>query len=193
MHFAIIAAGEGSRLKSEAVDLPKPLVKIHNKPMIERLLSIAEKNGAESISCIINEEFLEVQDYLHNRKFLVPFNLVIKSTPGSLHSFYELKTFLKEKPFCMATVDTVFSESEFQNFINVAASNNYDGLLAVTDFIDDEKPLCVEINDDMKILGFADSSENFKLATGGIYYFSPSVLKEMDAAIENGMMRLRNL
>ena len=44
----------------------------------------------------------------------------------------------------------------------------------------------------MKILGFADSSENFKLATGGIYYFSPSVLKEMDAAIENGMMRLRN-
>ena len=82
--------------------------------------------------------------------------------------------------------------TEFQNFINVAASNNYDGLLAVTDFIDDEKPLCVEINDDMKILGFADSSENFKLATGGIYYFSPSVLKEMDAAIENGMMRLRN-
>lgn len=192
MHFAIIAAGEGSRLKSESVDLPKPLVKINNVPMIERLISIAIKNGAESISCITNEEFFDVQEYLKKKTFSVPFNFIIKSTPGSLHSFYELRPFLENKSFCLTTVDTIFAETEFQNFLAAAESNNYDGLLAVTDYIDDEKPLCVEINNEMRILRFEDTSNNLKLATGGIYYFSKNIFNVMESAVNAGTKRLRN-
>ena len=40
MKFAIIAAGEGSRLAREGVDLPKPLVTVGGEPMIERLARI---------------------------------------------------------------------------------------------------------------------------------------------------------
>lgn len=192
MHFAIIAAGEGSRLKSESVSLPKPLVKIDGVPMIERLISIAIKYGAESISCITNEEFFEVQEYLRKKTFSVPFNLIIKSTPSSLHSFYELKPFLKDKSFCLTTVDTIFAEEEFQKFLAAAESSNCDGLLAVTDFIDDEKPLCVEVNNEMRILKFEDTSDNFKLATGGIYYFSKNIFDEMEMAVNRGTKRLRN-
>ncbi len=192
MHFAIIAAGEGSRLKMESVALPKPLVKINKVPMIERLISIAIKNGAESISCITNEEFTDVQEYLNKRSYDIPFNLIIKSTPSSLHSFYALKPFLENKSFCLTTVDTVFDEAEFKNFLTTAESNNYDGLLAVTDFIDDEKPLCVKINEEMRILKFEDTSNNFKLATGGIYYFSINIFDVMENAVNNGTKRLRN-
>ena len=193
MHFAVIAAGEGSRLKAESVDLPKPLVEINNVPLIERLFSTAIRNGAESISCITNEEFYEVHKYLKNRQFDIPFNLIIKSTPSSLHSFYALKPFLENKSFCLTTVDTVFKEQEFSNFIHEAESHTeYDGLLAITDFIDDEKPLCVELNNESRIIKFEDSSENLKYATGGLYYFSSNILEEMDEAINSGMMRLRN-
>ncbi len=193
MHFAIIAAGEGSRLKAESVALPKPLVEINNVPMIERLFSIAINNGAESISCIINEEFNEVHEFLKKRRFEIPFNLIIKSTPGSLHSFYALKPFLENKSFCLTTVDTVFAEEEFRNFIREAESHKeYDGLLAVTDFIDDEKPLCADVDQNFRILKFEDTAENLKLATGGIYYFSKNIFSEMEKAVNNGMMRLRN-
>ena len=47
MKFAIIAAGEGSRLAQEGVSLPKPLVSIGGEPMIERLVRIFNANGAE--------------------------------------------------------------------------------------------------------------------------------------------------
>ena len=40
MKFAIIAAGEGSRLSQEGVTLPKPLVRIGGEAMIDRLLRI---------------------------------------------------------------------------------------------------------------------------------------------------------
>ena len=193
MHFAIIAAGEGSRLKAESVELPKPLVKINNVPMIDRLLSIAIKNGAESISCITNEEFDEVHEFLRNKKLAIPFNLIIKSTPSSLHSFFALRPFLENKSFCLTTVDTIFREEEFKNFIYESESHKeYDGIIAITDFIDDEKPLCVEIDKDSRILKFEDSAVNLKYATGGLYYFSTNIFDEMQEVLEKGMMRLRN-
>ena len=38
MKFAIIAAGEGSRLQQEGVELPKPLVKVCGEALIDRLI-----------------------------------------------------------------------------------------------------------------------------------------------------------
>ena len=46
MHFAIIAAGLGSRLGSEGALQPKPLVDIGGRPMIRRLIDILASNGA---------------------------------------------------------------------------------------------------------------------------------------------------
>lgn len=40
MKFAIISAGEGSRLSQEGVALPKPLVQLNGVAMIDRLIQI---------------------------------------------------------------------------------------------------------------------------------------------------------
>lgn len=54
MKFAIIAAGEGSRLQHEGVSLPKPLVPICGEAMIDRLIRIFRQNGATEIVIIVN-------------------------------------------------------------------------------------------------------------------------------------------
>ena len=64
MNFAILAAGEGSRLVQEGVALPKPLVDLDGRPMIGRLLDIFEDCGAESVSIIVNEQMTQVRAYL---------------------------------------------------------------------------------------------------------------------------------
>ena len=56
MHYGIIAAGEGSRLVREGVALPKPLVDLDGRPMIERLIDIFVSLGAESVGIIVNEQ-----------------------------------------------------------------------------------------------------------------------------------------
>ena len=55
MKFAIIAAGEGSRLAQEGVQLPKPLVTTNGEPMLERLIRIFADNGAEEVVIIVNQ------------------------------------------------------------------------------------------------------------------------------------------
>jgi len=193
MNFGIIAAGEGSRLRYENASVSKPLITVNGIPLIERLFTIAENNGFESISCIINEESLSVKEYINNRKFEIPFNLIIKSTPSSLHSFNALSPFLKGNSFCLTTVDSIFNQDEFIEFLNFSNNKkNTDGVLAVTDFIDDEKPLCIETDENMNIKSFHDNADGHKYATGGMYYFNSDVFPLMEKAINENMMRLRN-
>ena len=52
MKYAIIAAGEGSRLAAEGIELPKPLVEVGGKALIDRLIGIFMDNGAEEIVVI---------------------------------------------------------------------------------------------------------------------------------------------
>ena len=56
MDYAIIAAGEGSRLAQEGVKWPKPLVRLNGVALIDRLIDVFLKNNATSISIIVNEE-----------------------------------------------------------------------------------------------------------------------------------------
>ncbi len=55
MKFAIISAGEGSRLSQEGVALPKPLVQLNGVAMIDRLIQIFVRNGADKVVVIINK------------------------------------------------------------------------------------------------------------------------------------------
>ncbi|MFT4223691.1 nucleotidyltransferase family protein [Dysgonomonas sp.] len=193
MNYAIIAAGEGSRLVQEGIFLPKPLVRINGKEMIGRLLDIFLKNSAESISIIINEEMKEVQDYISKLDIKIPFNVVVKSTPSSMHSFFELRNFLREGKFCMTTVDTIFREEEFTEYIKAFINDSdSDGLMAVTDFVDDEKPLYVEVDQEMKITGFLDESESCKYISGGIYGLTPKAIDTLEVCFAGGQSRMRN-
>lgn len=193
MNFAIIAAGEGQRLKSEGLLIPKPLVMINNVPMIERLLGIISKQNPDSISIIINGDAKEVYNYLSNHSLKNRINLKVKSTESSLHSLYELRNFLEAKPFCLFTTDTIFSERELVNFTEFAENTkDYDGVLVVTEFIDDEKPLYVDLDNERTITHLDDVKNNSSFVTGGIYYFTPEVYNEIDEAVKNNYKRLRN-
>ncbi|MDE6415459.1 MAG: NTP transferase domain-containing protein, partial [Duncaniella sp.] len=144
MHYGIIAAGEGSRLVSEGVALPKPLVKLNGVPMIKRLIDIFMESSPESLSIIVNEYMTEVRTFLESLHLPVPLNLVVKTTPSSMHSFYEVSKMIPDGKFCLTTVDTIFRAEDFRRYIDAfMAEDKADGYMAVTPFIDDEKPLYV--------------------------------------------------
>ena len=194
MNYAIIAAGEGSRLAQEGVAKPKPLVELSGEPMIGRLISIFLRCNAESISIIVNEHMTEVREYLESLKLPVPLNLVVKTTPSSMHSFYELSRVMKPGKFCLTTVDTIFREPDFARYIAAfEADTENDGMMAVTPFIDDEKPLYVETDDQMNIVAFRDAAwDGAKYVSGGIYALNEKSFGVVKECIDNGVSRMRN-
>lgn len=193
MNAAILAAGEGSRLRTEGIHTAKPLIPVGGVPLIDRLIRLALASGADSLSVVINEGMTEVRRHCEELALPLPFHLLVRSTPSSMHSLFALEPFLRDAPFYCTTVDTVFLETEFARFLSFARRQHHaDGVLGVTDFIDDEHPLCVDIDDRHRITHFSDTSAGYRWTTGGIYYFSPRIFELMPAAFDTGTLRLRN-
>lgn len=194
MHYAIIAAGEGSRLAQEGVAKPKPLVELSGEPMILRLMNIFMRCNAESISVIINDFMPEVRAFLNTLRLDVPLNVVVKSTPSSMHSFWELSKVMKPGKFCLTTVDTIFREKDFAQYIAAfEADTRHDGMWAVTPFIEDEKPLYVDVDRRMNIKAFCDKPfEGAKYVSGGVYAMSDKAFPVLNDCIERGVSRMRN-
>ena len=195
MKYAIIAAGEGSRLAEEGIDVPKPLVKLCGVPMIERLVNIFRKNGADEIVIIVNTLNRQTEAYVRemmDSEEGKDIRLVVKTTPSSMHSFFELSRYLEDAPFCLTTVDTIFRECEFADYIKAFKEGNVDGMMAVTDYVDDEKPLYVEVDEGMAITGFFDTPSDCRYISGGVYCLQPSALKTLRRCMEEGRSRMRN-
>ena len=193
MRFAIIAAGEGSRLASEGVKAPKPLIEIQGVPLIERLVRIFARQGADSINIIVNEQQPETLAHIRELQKLCPINVVVKSTPSSMHSLHALSHLLRGDKFCLTTVDTLFREEEFAEYIKTFKESDGDGIMAVTDYIDDEKPLYVDTDSQLDITAFCDKpTENSRYISGGIYGLTPKALDILDECMAEGIERMRN-
>ena len=193
MKFAIIAAGDGSRLLDGGILTPKPLICPNGETLTDRLIRIFLANQAESISIIVNRQMPAVYEHLCSLRLPVPLHIIYKSTLSSMHSFHELSSTLENGKFCLTTVDTVFNENEFARYIQAFEQSKVDGLLAVTDFIDDEKPLYVETDGQMMIQGFHDALfPGIRFVSGGIYCLHPNSLPILQTSVEAGMQKMRN-
>lgn len=195
MKFAIIAAGEGSRLSQEGIELPKPLVKLNGEAMIDRLVRIFSLNGATEIVIIVNGLTSLVEEHLRqyeHKEGIPPMRIVVQTTPSSMHSFYEISPYLRNERFCLTTVDTIFDEEEFASYIKAFMASDEDGMMAVTDYIDDEKPLYVGTDAELNITGFHDKSEDDRYISGGIYCLTPKSIETLERCMQSGMSRMRN-
>ena len=193
MKFAIIAAGEGSRLTREGVKEPKPLIKLQGIPIIERLVMLFTTQGASSINIIINEQQPTTLAKLQELQERYPINIVVKDTPSSMHSLHALSHLLRGEKFCLTTVDTIFKEEEFAEYIRTFETSQNDGLMAVTDYIDDEKPLYVDTDGRLDITAFCDHpSATSRYISGGIYGLDDKALDILDCCMAAGIERMRN-
>ncbi|MGI6222007.1 MAG: sugar phosphate nucleotidyltransferase [Prevotella sp.] len=202
MRYAIIAAGEGSRLAQEGIAVPKPLVKIQDETLVDRLIRVFMNNECEEIAVICNCLTNLVADHLKTIQFegldgrRIPLRWIQKTTPSSMHSFYELSHIMGDGPFVLTTVDTIFREQEFTAYVKAFSQflkEGYDGLMGVTDYIDDEKPLYVGTDNEMNVTGFYDTNNPpCTYISGGIYGLTPKAFQTLNGCMERGESRMRN-
>lgn len=195
INYAIIAAGEGSRLKQEGIDTPKPLVTLNGVPMIARLIKTFANQGAQQVHVIINSKAPQLGSYLQETDFGIPIKLLIQDTPSSLHSFHAL---VEANPdwenCCLTTTDTIFKESEFETYIKQFNTHtDCDAYMAITPFIDDESPLYVNTDNNLNITAFADDrSADTAYVSGGIYGLRKRALTSVNTSVASGNSRMRN-
>lgn len=180
MKGAILAAGTGDRLRAGGVSTPKPLVKLLGKTLIERVIEGMKAAGADEIHCITNEQFAP------RLRLPADVHLVVKTTPSSMESLFELSKFMGEETFLLSTVDAVFRP---QQMVDLVRASRGDGTLAVTEDRGEEKPLRVAMDADGRITAL--SVPKSRHITAGFYTLSGKVFREIDEARRRKFTGLR--
>lgn len=198
MVYGIIAAGLGSRLAGDGYPGFKPMVEIQGETLIARLIRIFNANDATAIRLILNTSQQSLGSYIQGLASNVRLEIVYKDTPSSFHSFHALiqpATELEE--ICISTIDPIFKEEAFEAYISAfKAQKSLDGLMAVSQFVNDDAPLHVHVNSQMDILEFSGAKRLEQTSpifvSGGIYCLRKNALNLAAPAMASGVQKMRN-
>jgi len=189
---ALIAAGSGERLRAAGVSVPKPLVPIGGTPLVDRVLGAAAAAGLREVACIFNEAADAVEAHCRRTWPDLVLHIVRRTTPSSMESLFALAPYLRDGRFVLLTVDAVFGPELLPAFLQAAQGfPDADGVLAVHEFVDDEKPLHVALDARGQVTALGVEAASAPTITAGLYVLAPRIFDEVDAARRGGLRALR--
>lgn len=190
MNIIIPMAGRGTRLRPHTLTIPKPLMPIAGKPIVQRLVEDIAKvcdASINKIGFIIGRDFGdEVESDLKS---------IAKSVGGEGHIYYQdeklgtAHAILCAKELLEGKVIVAFADTLFKADFKMDTSK--DGIVWVQQVDDPSAFGVVKVNNDNVITDFVEKPTQFvsDLAIIGIYYFKDGAFlnKEMQYLIDNNI------
>lgn len=109
MKTVIMAGGKGTRVASLAQDVPKPMLTIAGKPVLEREIECLRNQGYTDIIITVSHLSSVIMDYFGNgEKFGVNIRYFVETVPlGNAGALYQMKDELTED-FLLINADAIF-------------------------------------------------------------------------------------
>lgn len=118
MKTVIMAGGMGTRISSVASDIPKPMIKICDKPVLEHEIECLHIQGFTDIIITVGHLGSIIMDYFGNGRDLgVNIEYFVEEIPlGNAGALYKLKDKLTED-FLLLNADSIF-DIDFNRFVS---------------------------------------------------------------------------
>ncbi len=184
MKAIIMAGGEGSRLRPLTCDLPKPMIPVLNKPVLEHTIELLKRYGITEIGITLMYHPQIIKDYLGSGKNLgVKITYFIEEAPlGTAGGLKSAQWFLDE-PFIVISGDSI-TDINLEQAIEYHIEKNSFATIVLSRV---EVPLeygVVLTNDSGRITGFVEKPSWGELFSDtvntGTYIFEPEILNYIE-------------
>jgi NDP-sugar pyrophosphorylase family protein len=185
MKAGIIAAGLGTRLAQSHPGVVKPLVPVAGTPLCHWVAGSLLQGGFSEITLVHNSAGRAIRESLTRAFPAATWSFLERDTASSWETFRILSRALAAEgaPFLISTVDAIVPPAELAAFALKARETRADAALALTDFIDDEKPLYADVDPQGLVSALGPDAKVKRLATVGLYLLTPAAVEKMpDAA-----------
>ena len=191
MKAGIIAAGLGTRLASSHPDLPKPLVPVAGRPLCHWVAASLIQSGTREITLLHNSRGRAVRESLEKAFPQVGWTFIEADTASSWESFRLVSLALSEtcEEFLMSTVDAIIPPAEVRSFAAFCVSRGARAGLALTDFVEDEKPLWADIDAAGAVTALGEACRQRKYVTSGLYHMTGEAARRMPDAARYDSLR----
>ena len=183
MQLVILAGGKGTRLGLS--DIPKPMIKINNKPLLEHQIILAKQYGFKDIFILSGHLANVISDYFKDGSDLgINITHIIEPYPlGTAGSLKLLQNLIKDR--FMVIYGDIMMDIDLQSFIEFDKKFNSIGTILVHPNDHPYDSDLVEIDRDFKITAFHSKPHNdnwyYKnLVNAAVYIFSPKIFEYID-------------
>jgi len=160
----ILAAGLGKRMKPITLKIPKPLIQIGNKNLLDRAIELLIKHGVDEIAINVHHLADQIKDFINEKKYKAKITIfheqdTLLDTGGGI--FNATKSF--EGPFIVVNPDTLWSNaysSELNDLENIYFQHKKTCLLLVNKNLSFDGSFNGDFNLQNKIVS-RDSSNEF--------------------------------
>lgn len=175
-HVILMAGGLGTRLRPLTHELPKPLLKVGNKPILETIIENFAKYGFVNITISVNYKADMIQEYFGDGSALgVNINYIQETKRLGTAGALSLMKDRPQEPFFVMNAD-LLTNVNFEHLLDFHSFEHSVATMCVREY-DYQVPYGVIETDGSRITAIEEKPIHKFFVNAGIYVLSPQVFE----------------
>lgn len=187
----ILAGGMGTRLKPLTDNIPKPMLNVGSKPILEHIIESFKEFGYYKFIISLNYMGQIIEDYFGDgSKFDVSITYVKEKNKLGTAGSIKLAKDILNKPFIVINGD-ILTKMDFDDFLNCHIENKFDITVGVRNY-EIKVPYGIMITEDKLIKSLQEKPTYSFYINSGVYVVNPELINYIPSDEQYNMTDLIN-
>jgi UDP-N-acetylglucosamine diphosphorylase / glucose-1-phosphate thymidylyltransferase / UDP-N-acetylgalactosamine diphosphorylase / glucosamine-1-phosphate N-acetyltransferase / galactosamine-1-phosphate N-acetyltransferase len=177
----ILAAGRGTRMRELTNDLPKPMIEVRGKPVLQRIVEGLRNASVRRFLIIVGYHAETVRSFFGDgQRHNVDIEYVTQTVQDGTGRVVNLaRDFTGESPFILSYGDILISTANYKRVVDLP--NDLEAIITVTRGEDVSKGGAVFVNEQMELVDLREKPKagepRSSWYNAGLYAFRPSIFE----------------
>lgn len=175
----LLAAGRGTRMREMTAELPKPMLEVSGKPVLQHIVEGLRDAGITDFLIIVGYRAEAVQNFFADgSRYNIAIQYLTQTVQDGTGRVVELaKNFAADSPFVLGYGDILVAPENYKRIVDLGEDN--EALISVTRGEDVSKGGAVFVNDQMELVDLREKPKPGEPTSpwynAGLYAFRPSI------------------
>jgi dTDP-glucose pyrophosphorylase len=175
----ILAAGRGTRMRELTAELPKPMIEVRGKPVLQHIVEGLRDAGISHCLVVVGYRADAVRNFFRDGSgYNIAIQYKTQTVQDGTGRVVELaRDFVSNNPFILAYGDILVEPANYKHMVDLP--DDVEALLTVTCGEDVSKGGAVFLDDDMNLVDLREKPKpgepTSRWYNAGLYAFRPSI------------------
>jgi dTDP-glucose pyrophosphorylase len=177
----LLAAGRGTRMRELTADLPKPMIEVRGKPVLQHIVEGLRDAGVRQLLVIVGYRADAVQNFFGDgSRYNIEIQYTTQAVQDGTGRVVDLaRNFAGDSPFVLSYGDILVDPANYKQLLNLP--QDVEAIISVTRGEDVSKGGAVFLNEEMELVDLREKTKPSKPTSpwynAGIYTFRPSIFE----------------
>ena len=176
----ILAAGRGTRMRELTADVPKPMIAVRGKPVLQHIVEGLRGSGVDNVLIVVGYRADAVRNFLSDGSgYGIVIQYATQTVQDGTGRVVDLaRDFVKDTPFILSYGDILVDAANYRRLVDLP--DNTEAIITVARGEDVRKGCAVYVNEQMELIDIrekSDTHEETRWYNAGLYVFRSSIFE----------------